>query len=73
MKWEYLHKSVWRELKRGIFSGWSEWHDPVDLQQLGEAGWELVSVYTISSIEGESHAGATDSITYIFKRPKEQQ
>ena len=71
-KWEYLEKSTWREYK-GLFRGWGEWQDKADLQRLGEAGWELVSTHTVSSIQGVGFAGLTTNVVYMFKRPKEEQ
>ena len=40
------------------------------LNQLGEQGWELVSMIPVSDQDGASIAGRTSSVRFIFKRPK---
>jgi hypothetical protein len=39
-------------------------------QQLGLQGWELVSITPQANIAGQSYAGATSGIMFVFKRPK---
>jgi hypothetical protein len=57
-------------IRGGVLASWGDWENPVDLQEKGKAGWELVSVHTISS--NSQVAGATDTVCYTFKRPIEQ-
>jgi len=62
------------------WSGWA-WSDaagnalPGDmsalLAQLGADGWELVSVATVSSEIGTLASGDTNSLDFVFKRPKQ--
>ena len=40
------------------------------LTQLGEQGWELVSMIPVSDHDGASFAGQTSSVRFVFKRPK---
>jgi hypothetical protein len=39
------------------------------LKQLGDQGWELVSVIPVSNHSTAETAGFTSQLTYIFKRP----
>ncbi len=40
------------------------------LKELGESGWELVSVVPQSTSVGEAYAGFTSEVIWLFKRPK---
>ena len=40
-------------------------------KRLGEVGWELVSMTSMSYAEITGWAGSTTKLTYWFKRPKE--
>jgi len=40
-----------------------------DINQMGEEGWELISVTPFEG--GEIHGGVTDSVLFTFKRPKQ--
>lgn len=42
----------------------------VKLKELGDSGWELVSVVPQSTSVGESYAGFTSEVIWLFKRPK---
>lgn len=66
-KWEY--KVILRERISGFFSKF-EWDINIDeiLPQLGDEGWELVSVVPISSEYGDSRAGLTTHERWVFKR-----
>jgi hypothetical protein len=39
-------------------------------RELGDQGWELVSMTTLSSQTGQGFTGFTNTIVYWFKRPK---
>ncbi len=67
-KWEYLAMTVKRDVG-GLFSGVGDWQGQLDLTQIGEEGWELVSTVPHSDEIGH-HAGFTSSILWVFKRPK---
>jgi hypothetical protein len=43
---------------------------PLKAQELGEQGWELVSVTPVSNTTTQDTAGFTDNIIYWFKRPR---
>lgn len=67
--WEYkvLHRS------RSVQSGAAgQWDSGVvgQLPELGEQGWELVTVVPRSSVGGCSSAGVTSDELWVFKRPK---
>lgn len=69
-KWEY--KIVMCQRNAGFFSGY-EWDRDMEeiLPQLGDEGWELVSVIPESSAWGENNSGATTEEKWVFKRLKE--
>jgi hypothetical protein len=62
-KWEYHQEMLTRKAK-GF--GVTEWKDIVSLNQIGEEGWELVSILPIASDRYRS--GFTTEIVYTFKR-----
>ena len=67
-KWEYLQKSI----NRGnpLFGRIGEWKkEDFSLTQLGNEGWELVSLTPISS--AFAWPGFTDEVIFTFKRPIE--
>jgi hypothetical protein len=45
---------------------WSGWERSVGMNEIGQVGWELVSIYSISEHDGESNAGFTMTV-YTFK------
>lgn len=83
-KWEYLELSykredVFRNNKRDMDNWVDEnwvWADKDSrglvkrLNDLGNEGWELISVYTDAGMIGTAWAGRTTFIYYILKRPK---
>lgn len=68
-KWEY--KIILRQRHTGLFSNW-EWDNDIEaiLPELGEEGWELVSVVPESSAWGENNSGVTTEEKWVFKRPR---
>ncbi len=69
-KWDYKTITVKRNIKVEILTNYSvtPWQPTLNLQQLGEEGWELVSVVPISDSSG---SGFTHQLQYVFKRQKE--
>lgn len=67
-KWEY--KVINTQRSAGFFSSY-KWDIEVEemLPELGEEGWELISVIAESSAWGENNTGATTDEKWIFKRP----
>ena len=71
-KWEYKTIRQRRGIKvlRGQMTGWDA--DVVSmLPELGEKGWELVTVSPRSSTFGLGYAGMTSDEIWVFKRPVE--
>jgi hypothetical protein len=69
-KWEYQTIILKRELHVRVVGGNSfSWKQSIDLNKLGEDGWELVAVVPISDNQG-SIGGLTHELRYILKRPK---
>ena len=69
-KWEYLTRDVYRE--RAFLGTWKDWEgEHFEFNELGQEGWELVHVITSSDEQGDSMAGTTTALEYIFKRPIE--
>jgi hypothetical protein len=70
-RWEYQTITLKREYKTNIITGASvtNWNSTINLQQLGEEGWELVSVVPIADFQSD-YSGFTHQLQYIFKRPK---
>ena len=77
--WEYKWISVARAARSNeAWSVWAEDDKPLTgpvtiaakLKELGDQGWELVSVTPISNHVTPDSAGYTSQITYSFKRPK---
>lgn len=68
-KWEYNVITTKREMRLFAKSVWSVDVEAM-LPELGEDGWELVSVTPISSQYGESVSGYTTEEKWVFKRPK---
>lgn len=69
-KWEY------RVLTRGFDKNddyvWSDKDKSTGeerLNRMGQEGWELVEVVTVSRSGSSSWAGLSTSLHYIFKRP----
>lgn len=70
-KWEYLLKIQARGYT-GILTGGgkpTKWEGDVNLEQLGQEGWELIAVVPISSFHSEKDNGFTTELYYYFKRP----
>ena len=69
MKWEYR---VFHRTRPVGNSGPGSWDENVvsQLPQLGDDGWELVSIVTRSSSAGSLVAGVTTDEIWVFKRPK---
>lgn len=70
-RWEYQTITLNREID---FSSRArprpfEWKQSIDLNKLGEEGWELVAVVPISDQQGNI-GGLTHELRYIFKRQK---
>jgi len=68
-KWEYTVFEWQRDLTSGFSVNGKEWQTNFGFKQLGDAGWELVSAFPVSSRGTQMSAGVTTSITFIFKRP----
>ena len=69
-KWEYLTVFQSRGFSAPISGAKPTAYSPlVDLDDLGSKGWELVSVTPESSFHGDSWAGITTSLLWVFKRP----
>ncbi|HMM41504.1 MAG TPA: hypothetical protein PKA95_06345 [Thermomicrobiales bacterium] len=69
-RWEYRVFHRQRTVSMGeITSGWDE-NIVGMLPELGDNGWELVTVLPRSSIGGETNAGITTDELWVFKRPK---
>jgi hypothetical protein len=74
-KWEYYQRIRVRGFK-GLFGYRAgEWSpDPTEwanwLTEMGEMGWELVTVVAESSTVGMGAAGASTEELWVFKRPK---
>jgi hypothetical protein len=67
-KWEYHVFHRQREVADGLVTGWDE-NVVGQLPQLGEEGWELVTILPRSSV-GNGNEGITTDELWIFKRPK---
>lgn len=69
IKWEYKIITCQREF--GFFSN-NEWDKDMEAIscELGEEGWELVSVVSEASDWGQNMAGVTTEEKWIFKRQK---
>ena len=71
-KWEYLWINQFRGFSSPITGAKAEPFSPViDLNELGNEGWELVSITPVASYGSEQWAGVTSGLGWIFKRPKE--
>jgi len=81
--WEYTSLIIARgAINNGQFSVWYEATGenvkelslpvsvPAKAQELGNQGWELISVTPVSNHTSTGTAGFTSQIIYIFKRPK---
>ena len=82
-KWEYKSVTIVRSaFSNADFSAWAEASGqsvkqlplPVSMlvkaKELGEEGWELVSVTPVSGFSCPDCAGFTSQLNYWFKRPK---
>lgn len=75
--WEYKSVALTRTISEPNFT-WRE--DGKELpgspnmalkaKELGEQGWELVTITPMSSQTGEGYTGFTNNLLYWFKRPK---
>jgi hypothetical protein len=86
-KWEYytlVRERTWEPVKGTAYAKAGKWNVGIDdtLAELGEQGWELVSVASRSSYLGSptsmvtnamstDYAGFTSSEIWVFKRPKQ--
>ena len=74
-KWEYYIFEQKRQVQGSNFgTGYpSKWNNNIDLAkpfaELGNEGWELVSVVPGSDFTGMPNAGVTTSLLWVFKRP----
>ena len=78
--WDYKWISVGRVVESGgTWSVWAEDDKPLrgpvtiasKIKELGDQGWELLSVTPISNNScPQGCAGFTSQVTYFFKRPK---
>lgn len=73
----YLHMQPWEykvvHRSRTVQSGAAgQWDSGVvgQLPELGDEGWELVTVVPRSSVGGNAIAGVTSDELWVFKRPK---
>ena len=69
-KWEY--KIITHETKKLLAK-----HESLDamsdtVNQLGQEGWELVSVAPLSTTQGLDLGGSTKAFTFVFKRPDQR-
>jgi hypothetical protein len=86
-KWEYLpilRSRVWDAIEsKGLLGKSTDWYKGTNwnmdiiqkLKELGDQGWELVSVtprssYLGSNSAGSDFAGFTSDELWVFKRPK---
>lgn len=69
VKWEYRVFHRTRPVGNHGPGGWDE-NVVAQLPQLGEEGWELVSIVTRASQVGSLMAGVTTDEIWVFKRPK---
>ena len=70
-KWEYITKSVGRGYKGGLAGGQATaWKGDINLEAMGQDGWELVAVVPVSSFHDQNDNGFTTDLYYYFKRPK---
>lgn len=69
VKWEYRVFHRTRPVGNSGPGGWDE-NVVSQLPQLGDEGWELVSIVTRSSSVGSLVAGVTTDEIWVFKRPK---
>jgi hypothetical protein len=86
-KWEYytlVRERAWEPVKGMNYAKAGKWNVGIDdtLAELGDQGWELVSVASRSSYLGAptgaaagtaspDYAGFTSSEIWVFKRPKQ--
>jgi len=85
-KWEYktiIRSRGWardKDSSRGDWMKGTEWNLKITtkLEELGEQGWELVTVISRSSYLGshtysgtDDYAGFTSDEVWVFKRPKQ--
>ena len=61
--WQYLTREF---IRKRLVGRWSGWERSVGMNEIGQVGWELLSIYSISEHDGESNAGFT-MIVYTFK------
>jgi hypothetical protein len=67
-KWEYQTIITGRDVK-WLSGKVTDWNPPIDLEKLGEDGWELISVVPIAGNQG-SASGITHQLIIFFKHPK---
>jgi hypothetical protein len=72
-RWEYVQISITRreQGKDELYSALNGW-TRFPLENWGNAGYELVSVFPVSSEYGIPTAGLTTEIVYVFKKPIEE-
>ena len=67
-RWEYLRIDQIRGID--LANGFTSLEPRVDLEEIGNEGWELVALVTASSFTGRDYAGTTSGLLWVFKRPK---
>ena len=68
-KWEYTTVAQTLSSKTGQPEPPPKGEGPINLNQLGEQGWELVAVVPVA-VYAQLATGYTGHLEYIFKRPK---
>ena len=72
-RWEYKIITIKRVRSGGLLSATIEWDSKIniedELQNLGENGWELVSIVPVADF-ANTGSGYTHELRYVFKRPK---
>ena len=67
-RWEYKVLEQTRELKGGMFEKKEiEYAPDIDLEALGQKGWELIAVVPL--VDGALDSVASKRLRHYFKRP----
>jgi len=72
LKWEY--KTIARSRNYKTLNDPNQWSREIQdtLTDLGDQGWELVTVVTRSAFTGMTHAGFSTDEMWVLKRPCEE-